>query len=310
MKWLEIAVRVRPGDVDAAGGLFDLIGTGGVVIEDPALIYEVIAGGNRETVAMDLPGSIGELPVVKGYLPVDERLAGRLEEFRAALGGIDPEYPPLVSLEELEDGSWLARWRELYRPVKIGRKFVVRPAWGKDDVEEGLLEIRLDPGLAFGCGTHPTTAMCMVLLEEVIRGGERVLDVGTGSGILAIAAARLGAAMVLAVDSDPLAVRVAWENVAANGVEDIVSVREGDLLDGVEVAADVVVVNIVADAIIKVAPQAMDRLGRGGLLIVSGVISHRRDEVAAALRKCGLTMVKTLEEGEWAGFLCCRPAAV
>lgn len=303
LKWLEIAVRVKREDVDAVSGIFDRIETGGVVIEDPALIYDVIIKGNSETVAIDTPADPEALPVVKGYLPVDERLSGRLEEFHEGLSRIDPVYPGQVTFRETEDSNWLGRWREFYGPVRVGRRLLVKPVWVTGEPEEGLLVIRLDPGMAFGCGTHPTTTMCMTLLEDVITGGETVLDVGTGSGILAITAARLGAAAVVAVDSDPVAVRVARENVASNGVEDIVAVREGDLLNGVEAAADVVVANIVADVIIRLLPTAVHLLKKGGRFIASGVIAHRREEVAGALDASGLRTVKTLSEGEWVSFL-------
>lgn len=303
MKWLEIAVRVNREDVDAVSGIFDRIETGGVVIEDSALIYDVIVKGNSETVAIDTPVDPSALPVVKGYLPVDERLCGRLEEFHEGLSRIDPVYPGQVTFRETEDSNWLGRWREFYQPVRVGRRLLVKPVWMAGDPEKDLLVILLDPGMAFGCGTHPTTTMCMGLLEDVITGGETVLDVGTGSGILAITAARLGAAAVVAVDSDPVAVRVVRENVAANGVEGIVAVREGNLLDGIEAAADVVVANIVADVIIRLLPSAVPRLKKGGKFIASGVIAHRREEVAGALDAAGLRTIRILNEGEWVSFL-------
>lgn len=220
---------------------------------------------------------------------------------------VDWGYPEQVLLGEIEDDSWLDRWREFYRPFRVGRKILIKPTWADVDVEEGLLLIQLDPGMAFGCGTHPTTSMCMALLEEIIRGGETVLDVGTGSGILAITAAKLGASRVLAVDSDPVAVRVARENLVVNGVENYVTVWEGNLLDGVDQPSDVIVANIVADVIMQLLPQAVTLLKKGGRFIASGVIDHRREEVLAVLAASGLVIIKTLNSGEWVSFLAEKP---
>lgn len=309
MKWLEISVPVNRDDQEAVSEVFDGVGTGGVVIEDPALIYHAAAAGNSETVALEFPADPFSPPVVRGYLPVDERLPGKMRQFRRRLGRIGREYPGRVAVKEIEESSWLDRWREYYRPVRVGRRLLVKPSWEAPEPEEGLLVIEMDPGLAFGCGTHPTTAMCMTLLEEAVGGGETVLDVGTGSGILAVAAARLGAAGVLAVDSDPVAVRVARENVEINGLAGVVEVREGDLLAGVGSPADVIVANIVADVIIRLLPAATGLLKAGGRLIASGVISGRRQEVAGALAAAGLETMKALSEGEWAAFLAVKPGS-
>ncbi|MFZ5646669.1 MAG: 50S ribosomal protein L11 methyltransferase [Bacillota bacterium] len=300
---MEIAVRVNHNDVDAVSGIFDLIGTGGVVIEDPALIYDIVSRGDRETVAIDIPANPAESPLVKGYLPADGNLGERLEELRDALGKINVEYPGRISINQMEDVNWLERWKEFYHPVRVGRRLLVRPAWENVADPGDLLVIDMDPGMAFGCGTHPTTTMCMRLLEDVVEGGETVLDVGTGSGILAITAARLGAARVLAVDSDGVAVRSAAENVTVNGLNEVIQVREGNLLEGIEAPADIIVANIVADVILKLLPAACNLLKPGGKLIASGIISHRRGEMIRTLAGAGLVIRTALDEGEWTAFL-------
>lgn len=303
MKWLEIAVSVKRQDIDAVSAAFDGIETGGVVIEDPALIYDVAVKGNSETIALDIPADPGSPPVIKGYLPVDHRLSSKLAELYEGLGAVDREYPGQVILAEMEDCNWMEKWREFYQPVRVGRRLLVKPSWAPVDRVEGLLVIEMDPGMAFGCGTHPTTTMCMCMLEDLIEGGETVIDVGTGSGILAITAAKLGAAGVLAVDSDPTAIKVAGDNVAASGLEERIRVREGHLLDGIDTPAGVIVANIVADAIIKLAPQASSLLTRGGKFLASGIIAGRSDQVAGAIEEHGLEIVKTSSEGEWTAFL-------
>lgn len=307
MKWMEISVAVSRDDIEAVSDIFDGMGTGGGVIEDPAIIYDVVARGSIETVALAPPEDPGSPPVVKGYLPAGHGLYEKLEEFRGALAAVDPGYPSRLRLREIEESSWMDKWREFYHPVRVGRRILVKPSWVPVDPEEGRVVIEMDPGMAFGCGTHPTTAMCMALLEEVIRGGETVLDVGAGSGILSLAAARLGASEVVAVDSDPTAVRTARENVEANGLGGLVRVREGDLLDGIGTPADVIVANIVADVIIRLLPRAVSLLRGGGKFIASGVISGRREEVAGAIEASGLAVLKTTSEGEWAAFMAIKP---
>jgi len=307
LKWMEITVCVNRDDMDAVSCIFDFIGTGGVVIEDPALIYDLLSQGNSETIAMDVTVNPEDPPLIKGYLPDDGKIRERLEELREALGSINSSYPSGLCIVEMEDSNWLERWRDFYHPVRVGKSFLVRPTWEAAGEDKGLLVIEMDPGMAFGCGTHPTTTMCMTLLEDAVRGGEAVLDVGTGSGILAIAAARLGAARVLAMDFDGVAVRTARENVKQNGLQDRIEVWEGNLLDGVDMPADIVVANIVADIILTLLPRACTLLKPGGRFITSGIISHRREEMDRALTGSGLTIIKTLNEGEWTAFLARKP---
>ncbi|MFZ5642237.1 MAG: 50S ribosomal protein L11 methyltransferase [Bacillota bacterium] len=304
MKWIEIAIGVSREDIDIICEIFDAIGTGGVVIEDPALIYDVIEKGSSETVAPEMPRpEPGSPPVIKGYLPADGRLEKRVAYLRTAIGNINKSYPQRISLNEMEEGDWADRWREYYHPFRVGRRLMVKPTWEPAEMEEGLLVIEMDPGMAFGCGTHETTSMCMKLLEEAVTGDELVIDVGTGSGILAITAAMLGASGVLAVDTDATAVRTAGENVARNGLEHVITVREGNLLGGIDYRADIIVANIIADVVIMLVPEALRLLKDGGKFIASGIISGRADEVAGVLAGAGLSVSKFLSEGEWVAFL-------
>jgi len=303
LRWMEITVCVSREDMDTVSVILDCIGSGGVIIEDPALIYDVVSQGNNETIAMEVNVNPEDPPLIKGYLPVDEKIHERLGELREALFNINPSYPAGLGLVEVEDHNWLERWREFYHPVRVGRSLLVRPTWESAGETEGMLVIEMDPGMAFGCGTHPTTTMCMTLLEDAVRGGEAVLDVGTGSGILAIAAARLGASRVLAMDLDGVAVRTARENVSQNGLEDRIDVREGNLLNDVDMQADIIVANIVADIILMLLPRACFLLKPGGRFITSGIISHRREEMERAITESGLCIIKTLHEGEWTAYL-------
>lgn len=304
MMWVEIGVQVEREDMEAVIAIYDLIGTGGVEIEDPALIYSIISNGNEETVAINTPVDKDAPPVIKGYLPLNKRLAGKLKKFHNHLATVAPSCLKRVMLREVDDNDWKDRWKKFYHPVKVGRRLLVKPAWeNAGGAAEDRVVIEMDPGMAFGCGTHTTTVLGMCLLEDIISGGETVIDVGTGSGILAVTAAKLGAAAVVAVDSDPVAVRAARENAACNGMKDIINVRGGNLLDGIEIKADIIVANIIADVIIRLLPAAATHLPAGGKFIASGIIAGRKDEVAAAIVKSGLIIRENVNQGEWSAFL-------
>jgi ribosomal protein L11 methyltransferase len=304
VKWLEIGVSVNTEDIESVINIYDDIGTGGVIIEDPAIIYNLLASGNNETLAFETIPEQGSLPVIKGYLPVSERLSASLEDFQKALTGINPDYPGRITLIEIEDKSWAEKWKEFYNPLKLGERLLIQPSWLPiDKNSEDRIIIEMDPGMAFGCGNHPTTAMCVELLEKIVAGGEKVIDIGTGSGILSIGAALLGAASIIAVDSDPVAVRVAKENVQTNGLEKIIDVREGNLASGICSKFDIIVANIIADVINSLLPSVPSLLKDGGRFIASGIISGRQEEVAHNLKNSGLKIIKTVNNGEWTAFL-------
>ena len=234
-----------------------------------------------------------------------DAIRGRLSEF----SGTHPE-PGTLQLEtrSVDDRSWTDVWKKYFKPFYAGEHLVVKPTWEPFDPKPDDLVIEIDPGMAFGSGTHETTGMCLALLEEMISGGEEIIDVGTGSGILAIGAALLGASHVLAIDIDPDAVRVAAENVAKNHVEQIVSVQEGNLLDRVSAVCDICVANIISDVIIAFAAPLMNHIRPGGLFICSGIVSVRSDEVEKALRDAGYEILRKVTRGEWTAFLSRRNA--
>lgn len=300
--WLEVEIIVPPEGylehLDLVSSVLIDCGAGGVVLEDPALIEGLLAGGTRETVALK-PGQAVGVPSVKAYFPVDLHLPGRLEEIQSALHRLGLPDGVALSTRQVNQQDWSAVWRSHYKPFRVGRRLVVRPSWEDYHPNARELVLTLDPGMAFGCGTHPTTAMCMRLLEEYIRGGEMVCDVGTGSGILAITAARLGARRVLAVDLDQLAVRTARENVARNGVGSVVQVIQGDLLEMVFGRADLVVANILADVISGMALEVCRALVPGGRFIASGIFRDRGEEVRQAIYAAGLEVEQVIMDGQW-----------
>ena len=235
-----------------------------------------------------------------------EAVRAHLEQLRAQGGEVGTL---ALELTGVKDEDWSENWKKYYKPFRIGTHLVVRPTWEAYEAAPGDLVIELDPGMAFGTGTHETTSMCMQLLEKHLQEGMRVMDVGTGSGILAIAAARLGAREVLAIDIDPAAVKVARENIALNHVRDRVRAVEGDLCKSEAMPCDLAVANIVADAIRMLAAPLTRHLKKGGLLICSGIIREREQDVLEAALAAGYAVADRLEKGEWVALALRNEAA-
>ena len=208
-----------------------------------------------------------------------------------------------LTLQGVKEEDWAENWKQYYKPFRIGKHMVVKPTWEPWDTQPGDLLIEIDPGMAFGTGTHETTSMCVSLIEKYYQGGT-LLDVGTGSGILAIAAARLGARGIVAVDIDPDAVRVAKENVAHNGLENAIEVRKGDLLKGLSQQFDFAVANILAPVICMLAQPLKTHLAPGGRFICSGIISEAENGVRQALLQANYTIDETCRKGDWVAFSC------
>ena len=218
-----------------------------------------------------------------------------LKERGAGLGTLS------LSLQGVKEEDWAENWKQYYKPFRLGAHMVVKPTWEPWDAQPGDLILEIDPGMAFGTGTHETTAMCVNLIEKYYQGGQ-LLDVGTGSGILALAAARLGAKGVVAVDIDPDAVRVARENVAHNGLEDAIEVRQGDLLQGLSQQFDFAAANILAPVICMLAAPLKAHLKPHGRFICSGIIAEAEDEVNEALLAAGYQIDEIVHKGDWVAF--------
>jgi len=220
-------------------------------------------------------------------------------------------YPmPMPTYQLVDEQDWAEAWKVHYHPVRIGKRLLIRPQWVQMHIPEGVIDISLDPGMAFGTGTHPTTQLCLEALEDYVKPGIGVLDLGTGSAILAIAAAKLGAAHVLALDIDPVAVSVAQKNVADSGTSQLITVQEGSLESVVTSARrfDLIVVNILARIIIQMCDQHLGEVVRpGGSAIFSGIIQDQADDVDAALIKTGLEIVNRRIQGDWVAIEARRP---
>ena len=284
MSWLETSVQADGEAAEAVSEVFNRYGRGGAVL------------------STDFGDESGNTAVVtvKTYLPLDEegrKTRRRIEEALWHLGQIYPLPPP--EFRELTEDDWANAWKKHYHVLHIGQRIVIKPSWQEHQPRPDEVVIELDPGMAFGTGLHPTTRMCLQALEEHLKPGAKVLDLGTGSGILAIAAAKLGAGSVLALDNDPLAVKAARANARANGVQNLVSVELGSLDKATE-EFELVLVNILARVIIELAAQGLvDRVRPTGLMIAAGIIEEQEAEVAAVLREHGLEIVERRQEKDW-----------
>lgn len=284
MRWAEIIIDAGPEATDAVGAALYSAGCGGFEVREAA-----------------------HPPAVAGYLPVDDRLEDRLGSLKDALAAL-PGHGVMgagtdLTLHYVEEADWANAWKEFYKPFRVGRRLVVTPPWEHPKLAAADIPLVIDPGMAFGTGSHPTTQLCLVALEDYVRPNARVADIGAGSGILAIAAAKLGASLVTANDNDPLAVRIARENAVANGVP----VEVTDALPTGEY--DVVVANILADVIIGMAAELNALLAPNGVLIASGVIDTREADVREALEDLALAHLETRRQTEWVALVFRRAAS-
>ena len=315
MQWCEAIVHTTTEGSDIVSDWLMRFGATGTEIVDRADVPDPMKPG----VFWELydPAMVAAMPMdvlVKGWFEQNEHTHDVLANIRQQFAALVQEDigislgTLIMDIQNVADEDWSEVWKKYYKPFRIGSHLVVKPTWESYATREDDLVVELDPGMAFGTGTHETTNMCMELLETHMQPGLRVMDVGTGSGILAIAAAKLGAPSILAVDIDPDAVKVARENVHHNRVEQQVRVVQGDLVKSEAMPCELAVANIVADAICMLAAPLTRHLVPGGLLICSGIIRDREQDVQDALASAGYTPVQRLTKGEWVA-LCVKNEA-
>lgn len=282
------------------------LGSSGVMIEDKNdVAINQRPEGQWDIIDEAIAERIGDDVRVTGYYEADAAAADKVAAVQDGVRRIrelNLDFP--VGKLEVEtkgfDGEdWAETWKKNFHPFRIGTHFVVKPGWTEYDAKPGDKIIEIDPGLAFGTGTHDTTAMCTRLIEKYVKPGDRVIDIGTGTGILAIAACEMGAGSALATDIDELAVKVAAENVKINHCDDRITVRHGDLLQAVDEVGDVVIANIIADVIIMLAEPVRKHIAPGGMFICSGIIRDKKEEVHQAILNAGFPEPEILESGEW-----------
>ena len=306
MQWAEVSVDTSHEATDLVSEILQELGAAGVVIEDPALLNEYIRSGLWDYT--DLKESEEtEVVRVKAYWALDEELEGKLQCLAARLDGLKAhgidKGAGAVSWKAVADEDWAETWKEFFHTEKIGARTVIKPTWEEYEAKAGEIVVELDPGAAFGTGQHATTSLCIRALEDLVRPGMTVFDVGTGSGVLAIVAAKLGAKKVEAVDFDPVAVRVARENVRQNGAEDVVRTERSDLLKSVAGEADLIIANIIADIIVRLFGEVEGSLAAGGTMLLSGIIEDRLPDVVEAAALHGFSVEKIEQEKGWAAVI-------
>lgn len=308
MEWLEASVYTHTESVEAVSEWFIQAGSKGVSIEDPSDFEQL----NEEQLEW-LKVNKKELfttddVIVRAYFPVEQwtdtlEQATREKLLELKSSGLSVGKNSL-HITTVGEEDWADAWKKYYFPVRVTRYLTIVPSWlnyEKEQADEKL--IVLDPGLAFGTGTHPTTQLSLVALEQTMRGNETVLDVGTGSGVLSIAAHYLGAKQVFAYDIDEVATRVSKENIALNHLEQDIVVSENNLLVGVEQEADIIVANILAEILVHMPQDAYRLLKKEGKLILSGVIESKKSFVVEAYQAAGFVLVEHLQMGEWNGLI-------
>lgn len=300
--WLEVNVAVTHEAVEAVAEILTEAGSKGVAIEDPQLINNLRASGTWEL--CDIPEQENtEIVTVSAYYADDEKLAARLENIERELAAVEERIGNYrfgnTRFRRVSEQDWANEWKQYFHVTHVGKHLVIKPSWEEYAPQEGERVIEIDPGMAFGTGTHHTTNMMMERLEKIMTPEATVFDVGTGSGILAIAAALCGAREVKAVDIDGVAVRVARENIQHNHLAEKIEVREGDLLHGTEGQADVIIANIIADIIIMLLPDIPGKLKDYGYFLASGIIEERMDDVEAAAVREGLRLDAVDHRGGW-----------
>ena len=301
MEWTDIQITVPQRDADTAEAIATMAANGGIYIEDYSdLEQEAMEIAHIDLIEQELLDKPRDIVIVHMYLAPDENPAEVLPLFEERLRAAGVTYT--LHTEGVEQEDWQNAWKKYYHAMELGKRLAIVPGW--EDYDTDRIRITMDPGMAFGTGTHETTSLCLETLDALVQGGERVLDIGTGSGILAIAALKLGAAEAEGVDIDPMCVRTATENAERNGVRERFKVLVGDLSDQASGVYDLITANIVAAAILSLAPHVPALMKPDARFIASGIIDTRKDEVLTGLRAAGLEPVEIKEKRGWVCVIC------
>lgn len=309
MKWSEISIHTTNEAVEPISNILHEAGASGVVIEDPFDLTKEREDQFGEIYQLNPDDYPEEGVIIKAYLPVNSFLGETVDAIKESINNLIIYNIDIgineVTISEVNEEEWATAWKKYYNPVKISKRFTIVPTWEEyQPVSSDELIIELDPGMAFGTGTHPTTVMCIQALERTVKAGDAVIDVGTGSGVLSIAAAMLGAKQVNAFDLDEIAVTTARLNSKLNKVQDAVKASQNNLLDGVaENSADVIVANILAEVILRFTDDAAKAVKPGGYFIASGIIQPKKDLVKEALQKAGFVIEETIVMEDWVAII-------
>ncbi len=303
MKWTQLRVNCRKEELDTVCAVMSVVDEG-LMVEDYSDIEENLMTVYGELIDEKILKSDRTAASVSIYISEERDIDECVEFLRERLNACGIFCP--IEKVSVDEEDWADQWKQFYKPQHIGKHLVVLPPWESCELKEDDVVVVMDPGMAFGTGTHETTRLCLTLLEKHLKKGERMLDVGTGSGVLSIAAVKLGASEVCAYDIDPTAVRVAKENMVINSVDEKVTCGQSDLLDGVDqnrAPFSFVTANIVADILIRMAPKIGSYMAKGGRLVTSGIIEGRKEDVKAAMQAGGLCLIDEDGENDWSALV-------
>ena len=317
MKYIEFKVHASRQGIEQVTAMYLRMGIDQVSIDDPADMEDILNKKNEygwDYVDDDLKKGLDREPTISIYFEDTEENREKIQQLKLqvmmlkskeleGLFGWDVDFGRLYAEDIIvDDADWKDKWKEYFKPVRITDRLVVKPTWEEYEPNDGEKVIQIDPGMAFGTGTHETTSLCLKLMEKYLGDepqDKEVLDVGCGSGILSIAAALLGCRSVTGVEIDEDAVRVAEENVELNGIGDRVEILQGDLTEGIESKADIIVANLMADLVMTLSKSAKEHLKDGGIFISSGILLEKKDIVSDAVKKAGFEIIEIAEDGEW-----------
>lgn len=313
LDWIRIIIKTNSQGQEAIGYALSQLGIQAVEIEDPFEIITAIEKKKEETqvqwdyIDEELIQNNKDEVLIKAYLAEDTPYEDKIIQIQEKINHIKSFLDigsGEIEIEKVNEEDWAESWKKYYKPFRLGKHIIIKPIWEEySSAEKNDIIVEMDPGMAFGTGTHETTSMCIELLEKYLNENACVFDIGCGSGILSIVAAKLGADHVIAVDLDSNAVEASKKNIALNQLQEKVRIFQGNLLDNISEKADIVVANIIADVIIQLSNSVPDYLKNEALFIASGIIKERKDEVISVLERNGFNIIEITEKGEWCALV-------
>lgn len=301
MVWTEIKLKIPTACAEEAAGIANMVVPYGLYLEDYSdLEQQAVEIAHIDLIDEELLQKNRDEAIIHLYLPSNENARENLSFLKERFEAV--HIPFQADTDTVDPKDFENNWKKYFKSTEIGRRLCICPSWEQYNNKENRKVLKIDPGAAFGTGTHATTAMCLALLDQLITPNQTVLDIGCGSGILSIAAVLLGAERATGIDIDPVAVKVARENAALNGLSEKTEFLVGNLNEKITSRYSVVCANIVADVIMALAPDVPGLLAPGGRFLCSGIIDSRAEEVRAALLRAGLQITNTVTESNWVAF--------
>ncbi|MBN2285602.1 MAG: 50S ribosomal protein L11 methyltransferase [Tissierellales bacterium] len=306
MEWIEIVIKTTYEAKEAVTNILHEAMVEGIVIEDPNDVINLMKETERwDYLDVDLIQDYYDGVVIKGYFIRNDDSKEKMDYIKSQINQL-PRYDldiglTEIEIQEIEERDWNSEWKKNFKPFRLGQNVIIKPSWESYDSKSDDIIIEIDPGAAFGTGTHETTSICIEEMEKYLNEGMDVLDIGTGTGILAILASKLGAKSVLGIDIDEDSIRISKENTKINHCHNI-EIIKSNLLESIDYQADLVTANITADIIVRMIPELSKVMKKGGIFISSGILDTKVDSVKNALTEHGFNIIEEVTKGEWAGI--------